>query len=359
MGKKSRRREKEPEHKSDASLSGCDLDPGTLPRWGELHMDFITPFYSSVGSMGELLMNSKTEMQTNAWLSFRALHAATAKRLLEGAPLAFALGNDALGVRVLFIVKGIRRTPAGEPLLEVIFSCPLGDRRAKGLPEMQSLMIAHTDHESGIPYTFPVSALEVVLMKQVLEANAARLAPEYKQRCKREWTSTYMPAAQHVEVSFITIHYALTPDQIESVRTCCANGNCCLPTSSRCSSCQMARYCSRHLAPPNVHGTKRFRVTVQLGHVHDGDELEDTIGGHPHHIQDEDNSLDAYVGHDQPGFFEILRVIMWLSTDRRTIALEACFWCNRASDTSLRIHLSGMPREVHHGRCQCPAADLN
>ncbi|KAK9786683.1 hypothetical protein WJX73_001667 [Symbiochloris irregularis] len=192
MGKKSRRREKEPEHVWPAmsreelltllhqmridtdllggqadtsrlskllgkalrlgqtpctSLPDCDLDPGSLPSWGELDREFHMAFFMCVGSLGEILLPRQLnrEMHTNAWFRFRTWHAGIAYRLLEG-----------------------------EPLLEVIFSSILGDRRGKGLHEMEALMIPHTDDNSGIPYIFPVSVLEVLLMKQMLEANAAR-----------------------------------------------------------------------------------------------------------------------------------------------------------------------------------------
>ncbi|KAK9802777.1 hypothetical protein WJX73_001798 [Symbiochloris irregularis] len=262
------------------SLSRID-DPSALPRWGKLDSDFQEAFRASLYSRGEVLMFGAppaygSDVQDTAWRNFRIMHLVIADKLLAGKPPTFCMGDESQDLRVVIIVKGVRRTRSGHPLLEVMFASILGDRRAKGLREMQALMLPYTGG-SGIPFTASAGTLCVLLMKQKLEANAARLAPEYLQRCRHEWG---MQDALHAQVSFIVPHCALDPDQVESVRTCCANGDCCQATSSQCSRCQIARVLESTASPPNIHGTQRFVVTVQLGHVHKDAQqnlIEDTI----------------------------------------------------------------------------------
>lgn len=78
---------------------------------------------------------------------------------------------------------------------------------------------------------------------QVLEANAARLSPEYKQRCRREWgiegscfeVSVITPAAHPGDV--------LDMDDLQSIQSFldrqCGNSMCGQRAKLMCTACQV------------------------------------------------------------------------------------------------------------------------
>ncbi|KAK9812141.1 hypothetical protein WJX73_010779 [Symbiochloris irregularis] len=290
-----------------------ERDPG-VPD-GKVPSEFQAAFFHAEDPVGERLLTRlfPKELEKNTFCWFRKTQETMADNCMDGLqPCCLHAGHDAPRLRVVIIIKGIRRTSAGRPLLEVLFSSPVeASRNARNYGDTQKLMGPYrgvTDLPNGFDFQIiPIEPPVAMVFKEVFEANAARLAPEYKQHCKRKMLSPH-----HIKMLTLPDGQILQP---------------------RAGS-----------PPPFVHGAKRFRAMIQLGHVFvegSDDTMEDTLGGHPHRIFTEDRSLDFQVGHDQPGFYEIFRVALWLSSMPEAAVTAPCFWCKRVSETTLRIYLTG------------------
>ncbi|KAK9787266.1 hypothetical protein WJX73_003969 [Symbiochloris irregularis] len=132
---------------------------------------------------------------------------------------------------VLVYLKGIKQTANGGILIEAQFLCTTVDlppECCQALDEARSSNV-HLDE---------ANLLDISLWKEILLSNAARLSPEYKHRCKREWGIEGSP----FDVSF----FAIIPNaQWDRTRTPCANESCSQPPSSHCARCKVAKYCSK------------------------------------------------------------------------------------------------------------------
>lgn len=62
-------------------------------------------------------------------------------------------------------------------------------------------------------------------------------------------------------------------------------------------------------------------------------------GGCPHLLRDESLSLQLHVGHDQPSYYELMRVSLEKGAARGIVYL----WCQRESECTLRVYLEGLP----------------
>ena len=70
---------------------------------------------------------------------------------------------------------------------------------------------------------------------QVLLSNAARLTPEYKQQCKREWGIEDTP----FDVSFIVPTQAIEPRDLVRLGSTCASTSCNQLGTLRCARCEV------------------------------------------------------------------------------------------------------------------------
>ncbi|KAK9786687.1 hypothetical protein WJX73_010473 [Symbiochloris irregularis] len=101
----------------------------------------------------------------------------------KGSTVVFEDLDNSISVTVL--VKGSKLTPRAGPLLECQFLCML--RRDSGPdPESSAAYRMVVPVGQWPTVLFRIELIEVLLTKEVLTANAARLSPEYKQRCKRD-----------------------------------------------------------------------------------------------------------------------------------------------------------------------------
>ncbi|KAK9812117.1 hypothetical protein WJX73_008385 [Symbiochloris irregularis] len=135
---------------------------------------------------------------------------------------------------VLVIIQGIRYSDVDVPWLEVQYIARSND-------EAEFDVAAEAQRRPDKIYEAVEQPLVVHLLKEILEANAARLSPAYKQRCRRQWGIGNEP----YQVSGIGPAAVLTPEQSESLQARCANEECQEPASAFCSRCESTRYCSR------------------------------------------------------------------------------------------------------------------
>ncbi|KAK9812037.1 hypothetical protein WJX73_000252 [Symbiochloris irregularis] len=88
------------------------------------------------------------------------------------------------GLAVFIFVKGAKLGPSNRPLLEVFFCCAITGND----PHVLEWVYPQIDlHAPQGPTPTGMSTLQIMLLKEVLVANTARLSPQYKQRRRREW----------------------------------------------------------------------------------------------------------------------------------------------------------------------------
>ncbi|KAK9812103.1 hypothetical protein WJX73_006878 [Symbiochloris irregularis] len=198
-------------------------------------------------------------------------------------------------------------------------------------------------------------------MKEVLVANAARLSPAYKQRCRPAVHADALhprcaPSARLAVIAAesakkptgpptkhsvqparlgLSSHHLRTAVQPLTIQPPQATS----PTPRSAGQHPSAANQLKALSPPNVHGSKRLIVKVIVNGYY-------FVGGLPHLISDELPSFRFYVGHESPVFYQVLKIVKCQQNMRRDKFQYKGYmwWCERASDTTLRIFLNNLPR---------------
>ncbi|KAK9812062.1 hypothetical protein WJX73_002268 [Symbiochloris irregularis] len=209
------------------------LDPSILPKC-QTNKDSKLAFFFCA-TVGEVMSAELEGYDHDAFLEYRIRLARFADTYYHTRCKYLYMQDDDISVSILLVVRGVRLLKEGAPLLEVQVLpmykgwCP---------PSLRGLI--KEAMSSGV--VLKCERLDVMFMREVLAQNTARLAPEYRQRCMREWSDDGTP----FDVSFLMPMTYLDPDQIDSLQARCANGACGRPASAHCSRCQDVKYCSRN-----------------------------------------------------------------------------------------------------------------
>ncbi|KAK9812388.1 hypothetical protein WJX73_006933 [Symbiochloris irregularis] len=133
------------------------------------------------------------EAGTDMYLQYRAKFGLLVHHVQESGYTAVLLKDHIIPqhatVGILLIIKGLRRSPEGRFFLEVQHLCFAWSHvPAEVWDTLQKIEAADAGSARKLPTLLSgnVTLGDAKLMKAVLESSAARLTPEYKQRCRRE-----------------------------------------------------------------------------------------------------------------------------------------------------------------------------
>ncbi|KAK9812432.1 hypothetical protein WJX73_010143 [Symbiochloris irregularis] len=164
------------------------------------------------------------------------------------------LYDETKAFTILLIIRGVRRSMDGVFLMEIQFLCiarddcppqctqALKDATLDGTAELVQDIRDAEPHDGKLASVSTIRSLEAKLFKEVLLENAARLSPEYKRQCKREWGIEDGP----FDVSFLarpaastTLRYLKDLDWLEAAKPTCALSTCDQAGSSHCGRCKV------------------------------------------------------------------------------------------------------------------------
>ncbi|KAK9801949.1 hypothetical protein WJX73_009615 [Symbiochloris irregularis] len=119
----------------------------------------------------------------NSFLHYRMRLHILGEEYWEGAISAALMRHEESELAILLNIKDMRIGPDGTPLLMVSFVCVVGPANTAELYQAFTRVRASC---LGLSQYQVKNRLGVQLLKEVLLSNAARLTPDYKQRCRRE-----------------------------------------------------------------------------------------------------------------------------------------------------------------------------
>ncbi|KAK9812406.1 hypothetical protein WJX73_008645 [Symbiochloris irregularis] len=372
----------------DVQQSSSAFNPYALDRW-QGSIESAEQVFRDRLTAGEYCAGVLAEGRDDAFLLLRRHWSDILEEYDEDKPVKVLLRFNS-DLAALLLARGLKQMSDGRPLVLVQYLCLTRDNLGPGCsldsPEMlQNAMHLHA------------SAVELLLLKEVLVSNAARLSTEYKQRCKQEWGIDKGP----FDVSFIVPTSILQAQQAEDTKAGCANSSCDQLASAKCSRCQV-KYCSRdcqlregfqdagldwdeygkaslsavmreHAAklqraqhhpkkfwPPNAHGAKRFIVYVIQ---EDREHFDSSDGKRCLLLYDRKRCfrMQLYPGH--AGFDRILALLKrfqgghaaaQIHADQQSTVylghyedehhlLPMWLWAKRISDSTVRVYLNVLP----------------
>ncbi|KAK9804092.1 hypothetical protein WJX73_006442 [Symbiochloris irregularis] len=167
------------------STASRPLDPGLLPRARAKDMLTSAPAMFTLKEGRELTGRSQ-ENSRGAYFQLRVMLRDLASTFNRDGPSrarAYLRTQDS-SHRLLLDCMGMKRLARNRILMEVKFLCMTGSRQ----PPADCAKAVLEAGASGVE-CWIVEAIDAVLWREVLSANAARLDEGYKQRCKRDWGS--------------------------------------------------------------------------------------------------------------------------------------------------------------------------